>query len=206
VKKVFSLGIVLFSTVTLAACGDSSSSSSQSSSEIKTSESVASTESSTQVSSKAETDSNSNFVKNASDASFDGTILKGNSYSVKITDYKVIQPGEAGNEYGDTPVIAFWYDTMVAEDYDNSTEINPSAAWIMNFKAMQDNDPNMVNELSIASLPDQKFLKTQTATIKPGGTVSNAVAYTLTDTETPVTLEASSIMGDSFGSKEFSIK
>ena len=55
---------------------------------------------------------------------------------------------------------------MVAEDYDNSTAIDPTSAWIMNFKAVQDNDPNMVNELSIASLPDQQFLKSQTAAIK----------------------------------------
>lgn len=203
-KKLASLGLVIFATVSLAACGETKDNSSSSSSSKRVEETTVS--SSLVESSSATNKSDSNFVEKASDASFDGTILKGNSYSVKITDYKVIQPGEAGNEYGDSPVIAFWYDTMVAENYDNSTEINPSSAWIMNFKAVQDNDPNMVNELSIASLPDQQFLKSQTAAIKPGGTVSNAVAYTLTDTETPVTLEASSIMGDSFGSKEFSIK
>ncbi|MFZ7151337.1 DUF5067 domain-containing protein [Enterococcus gallinarum] len=203
-KKFASLGLVLFATVSLAACGETKDNSSSSSSSTKVAETTVS--SSLIESSSATEKSDSNFVDTADQASFDGSTLKGNAYSIKITDHKVIQPGEKGNEYGESPVIAFWYDTMVAEDYDNSTAIDPTSAWIMNFKAVQDNDPNMVNELSIASLPDQQFLKSQTAAIKPGGTVSNAVAYTLTDTETPVTLEASSIMGDSFGSKEFSIK
>jgi alpha-D-ribose 1-methylphosphonate 5-triphosphate synthase subunit PhnH len=60
--------------------------------------------------------------------------------------------------------------------------------------------------LNIASLPDEQYLDTQTATIKPGGTVSNAVAYTLTDAETPVTLKAGNILGSDFGSKDFEIK
>lgn len=30
---------------------------------------------------------------------------------LKITKYKVIQVGVEGNEYGDSPVIDFWYDT-----------------------------------------------------------------------------------------------
>ena len=203
-KKFASLGLVLFATVSLAACGDTKDHSSSSSSSTKVAETTVS--SSLVESSSATEKSDRNFVDTADQASFDGSILKGNAYSIKITDHKVIQPGEKGNEYGDSPVIAFWYDTMVAEDYDNSTAIDPTSAWIMNFKAIQDNDPNLVNELNIASLPDEQYLDSQTATIKPGGTVSNAVAYTLTDSETPVTLKASSMMGADFGSKEFSIK
>lgn len=203
-KKVVSLGFVFISTLALAACGDNQENSSNSSSKNSKEETTVS--SSIIESSSISQESDSNFVANASDASFDGTILKGNAYSIKITDHKVLQPGEAGNEYGDSPVIAFWYDTMVAEDYDESTNIDPTSAWIMNFTAIQDNDPNMVNELNIASLPDEQYLDTQTATIKPGGTVSNAVAYTLTDTETPVTLKAGNLLGSDFGSKDFEIK
>lgn len=146
------------------------------------------------------------FVDSAADAYFDGEMLKGNTYSIRITEYKIIPVGEKGNEYGETPVIAFWYDTLVNPDYDNQNPINPTSAWISNFEAVQDNDPNMVNELQIASLPDDAFLDSQTAKIKPGGTLQNAVAYELTDLETPVQLTAKSIMGDEFGSKEFNIK
>ena len=71
----------------------------------------------------------------------------------------------------------------------------------------QDNDPNMENKLQVASLPDEQYLNTQTNTIKKGGTVSNAVAYTLTDTTTPVTLVANQgIAGDELGSQDYAIQ
>ena len=145
------------------------------------------------------------FVSMASDSNFDGTMLRGNSYSVRITSHKVINPGEEGNEYGDKPVIAFWYDTLVSPDYKNDRPIDPMSSWIMNFKAVQDNDPNAINELQIASLPDKNFLQSQMSQIKPGGTVANAVAYYLTDTTTPVKLTAEDMMGTEYGSFEYKL-
>lgn len=145
------------------------------------------------------------FVSKASDSNFDGTMLRGNSYSVRITSHKVINPGEEGNEYGDKPVIAFWYDTLVSPDYKNDRPIDPMSSWIMNFKAVQDNDPNAINELQIASLPDKNFLQSQMSQIKPGGTVANAVAYYLTDTITPVKLTAEDMMGTEYGSFEYKL-
>lgn len=145
------------------------------------------------------------FVSKASESNFDGTMLRGNSYSIRIKSHKVINPGEEGNEYGDKPVIAFWYDTLVSPNYDNSAPINPSTAWIMNFKAVQDNDPNAVNKLQIAPLPDKQFLNSQTSEIKPGGTVANAVAYELTDTTTPVKLTAEDMIGTEYGSFEYKL-
>ena len=145
------------------------------------------------------------FVSKASDSNFDGTMLRGNSYSVRITSHKVINPGEEGNEYGDKPVIAFWYDTLVSPDYKNDRPIDPMSSWIMNFKAVQDNDPNAINELQIASLPDKNFLQSQMSQIKPGGTVANAVAYELTDTTTPVKLTEKDMMGTEYGSFEYKL-
>ena len=145
------------------------------------------------------------FVSKASDSNFDGTMLRGNSYSVRITSHKVINPGEEGNEYGDKPVIAFWYDTLVSPDYKNDRPIDPMSSWIMNFKAVQDNDPNAINELQIASLPDKNFLQSQMSQIKPGGTVANAVAYELTDTTTPVKLTAKDMIGTEYGSFEYKL-
>lgn len=200
-KKVI-LGL-LFTSLFLGACGNKPNSDSSSSS--STQQEITEKSSETQAtSSKVET--TSDFVATASEATFDGTMLKGNSYSIKITDYKVIQPGEAGNDYGEKPVIAFWFDTLVNPDYDNSAPISPNTAWILNFKAIQDNDPNKVNKLTIASLPDDKYLQDQSAEIKPGGSISSAVAYELTDTETPVTLTAESMTGDNFGSADFPVK
>ncbi|EOE6415244.1 DUF5067 domain-containing protein [Enterococcus hirae] len=197
-KKITLLGTLLLS-LSLAACSTKSDSSSNNSNTQKN------TTESTKVASSS-TKESSDFVATANDSSFDGTTLKGNSYSIKITAHKILQPGEKGNEYGKMPVIAFWFDTLVNPKYDNSVPISPNNAWIMNFKAVQDNDPNKVNELKITSLPDEKYINDQSAEIKPGGKISSAVAYELSDTETPVTLKAQNIMGDQFGSAEFPVK
>lgn len=205
-KKILGLGLVGLCTLTLVACGGNNNESNNSSSskeaislnsESSSDAEVASSENSKEV--------EGDFVATANDAYFDGTTLKGNTYTIKITSHKIIQPGETGNEYGDKPVIAFWYDTLVSPDYDNSMPVNAMSAWIGNFKAIQDNDSNKVNELNVASLPDSAFLDSQSADIKPGGTVSNAMAYTLSDTETPVTLVAGSYSKE-FGKQDFSIK
>src|SRR5699024_4638234 len=210
-KKIAIFGTSLLLSITLAACSTNSDSSSNNSSTQKlTTERSNVASSSTKDSKKSENTSDTkdsgDFVATANDSSFDGTTLKGNSYSIKITDHKILQPGEKGNEYGKAPVIAFWFDTLVNPNYDNSTPISPNNAWIMNFKAVQDNNPNKVNELQIATLPDEKYINDQSAEIKPGGKISSAIAYELSDTETPVTLTAQSMLGDQFGSAEFPVK
>ncbi|MCU9611968.1 DUF5067 domain-containing protein [Caldibacillus lycopersici] len=122
---------------------------------------------------------------------------------IKITDTKVIQPGEKGNEYSDKPVFAIWYEiTNLSED-----EMDPSTEWIFTFEAIQDNNPNAVNELDMAGLPDERFLESQNESIKPNGTVENAVAYELDDLETPVTLVANDFITDEkLGEQTFEIK
>ena len=142
-------------------------------------------------------------AENAEEYYFKDNEIVVKDYTIKITDWKVIPVGEKGNEYGKSPVIAFWYDTTNTSD----KEINPTSAWIYIMEAVQDNDPNTVNELNVVSLPDDQFRDTQLQKIKQGGTVSNAVAYELTDEETPVELTAkSSMIGDSIGSMTFDIK
>ena len=198
-KKTIILGALLLPTLLLAGCSGGK--------EVKKETVKSSTEKVVKKSEekKEPAKTHGDFVSKASESNFDGTMLRGNSYSVRITSHKVINPGEEGNEYGDKPVIAFWYDTLVSPNYDNSAPINPSTAWIMNFKAVQDNDPNAVNELQIAPLPDKQFLNSQTSEIKPGGTVANAVAYELTDTTTPVKLTAEDMIGTEYGSFEYKL-
>lgn len=135
-------------------------------------------------------------------ATFADGVLTTDGYTITITDYRVLQPGETGNEYGDVPVIAFWYDTT---NTGADSDLNASSAWIMVFDAIQDNDPNVVNTLNMGMLPDSQFLDSQTQTIKEGGTVSNAIAYELDDATTPVTLVASDIMEGEYGRQEFAI-
>lgn len=125
---------------------------------------------------------------------------------LKITKYKVIPVGAEGNEYGDSPVIAFWYDTTNKSGKDM---ITPTIAWLAAFPndAIQDNDKNKVNKLQIAAHPDKNLMKDQNATIKKDGTLSGAIAYKLTDLTTPVKLTAyKGIGGIELGSQEFAVK
>ena len=124
---------------------------------------------------------------------FQDNVFETEEFKIEITDWRVIPVGEEGNQYGDGPVIAFWYNTTNLSD----EPIDPSTTWIFHFTAIQDNDPNMVNELDIASLPDPQYRDTQMADIKPGGTVPMAEAYELSDEVTPVTLQAKANMFDS---------
>ncbi|QIE78949.1 DUF5067 domain-containing protein [Weissella confusa] len=115
-----------------------------------------------------------------------GKTVKLTDINLKITKWAVIPVGATGNEDGDKPVIAFWYDVK------NKTgkDIDPISAWLAVFNAYQDTSKTQVNELDVASLPDQQFLGSQTESIKKGATAKNAIAYSLDDETTPVVLKA----------------
>jgi ABC-type glycerol-3-phosphate transport system substrate-binding protein len=140
--------------------------------------------------------------KTVAGPSFANSVFKSDEFEIKITEHRVIPVGETGNEYGDKPVIAFWYEVKNINDDD----LDPMLAWIFTFTAIQDNNPNAVNKLDVAPLPDEQFLNTQTEKIKIGGTVSNAMAYYLDDDTTPVTLVAADILGDEYGQQDFALK
>jgi len=133
--------------------------------------------------------------------SFVDGVLTTDEVVIKITDSKVIPVGEKGNEYGDKPVLAIWYDTTNLGKSDQ--DITPSE-FIFQFEAFQDNDPNRENTLDVAGLPDDQFLDSQTENIKAGGTVANAIAYSLDDTTTPVDLVAGRF-GDEIGRMTFKL-
>lgn len=139
-----------------------------------------------------------------SDSYFKDNVFMSEDVKIEITDYKVIPVGEPGNEYGQKPVIAFWYNTTNLSGED----ITPSTAWILVFTAIQDNDPNAINELNMSiTTPDKQFTDSQMETIKQNGTVANAIAYELDDDVTPVTLQATDpLMDEIFGEQEFAIQ
>jgi hypothetical protein len=140
-------------------------------------------------------------TETATESSFTDNVLSTPKSTITITDVRTIAVGEPGNEYGDVPVIAFWYDITNLSD----EAISPME-WIYMMSAYQDNDPNIENELGVGSLPDPQFRDTQLADIKPGGTLANAVAYELSDTTTPVKLVASDDLGMSeIGSMTFEL-
>lgn len=134
--------------------------------------------------------------------SFVDGVIKTEDYEIRITDYKVIKKGEKGNEYGTGPVIAFWFDCTNKK---TDETLSPTSAWMIDIQAIQDNDPNKINTLSVGACPDSDLIDNQMAEVKSGGTITCAIAYELTDETTPVVLEAGSLFGDAFGSQTFDI-
>lgn len=122
---------------------------------------------------------------------------------IEITDYKILAVGEGGNEYGDVPLIVFYYDVT---NLSGSEDVTASGAWIAVFDALQDNDPNVVNELEVGMFSDEN-LPDGFETIKKDGTASDAIAYELADETTPVTLKATKGLGGiELGEQTFEIR
>lgn len=191
-KKLIMCAILAAITAaTLTACGGD------------TSTPDASSDASTSTSQSA-SDTAKDTSESTSGYSFKDNVLTSQDVKIEITDYKVIPVGETGNEYGEKPVIAFWYKTT---NLSGNEDVSPLAAWTAMFICVQDNDANAVNELEAASLPGERFLDSQMETIKKDGTVESAVAYNLDDTETPVTLKATQgIGGADLGEQTYNIK
>ena len=210
-KRILSILLCGALALSLAACSSTGSSSSsqvdsstpESSSASEVSSTVESSEAVSSEASSAAPSESSAEVEPTSEYYFKENVAETEDLTIKITDYKVIPVGETGNEYGEAPVIAFWYDTTNKTGQEGVT---PLTAWMAVFTAVQDNDPNMVNTLDVGSTPDESALETQMAEIKEGGTVSCAIAYVLDDETTPVTLTATKgLLGEELGSQEYPI-
>lgn len=134
----------------------------------------------------------------------EGNKIVTKKYDMEITSHKVIPVGQAGNEYGEKPVLAIWYKVHNISDKD----LDPSIAWITITEAIQDNNKDQENKLDVGSLPDDKFLDSQSEKIKINGTAEMAVAYELDDETTPVELRFNSTAGitDDFGKITINLK
>jgi Domain of unknown function (DUF5067) len=134
-------------------------------------------------------------------ATFKNGVLTTPELKIQITRYKVIKAGQKGNEYGEKPVIAFWYKTTNL----SGAKVDPTTGFL-SFNAYQDNNPNAENELEVGSLPDDRFLDSQLENIKKGGTVENAVAYELDDLDTPVDLVATEGLDEVIGKATYKLR
>lgn len=135
--------------------------------------------------------------------SFSNGVATLEDIKIEITKEKVIPVGKKGNEYGEKPVLAFWYKVTNI----TGKEIDPSTAWIAVFEAFQDTDANQVNQLDVGTLPDDKYLDSQSENIKKGKTAESAISYELDDLKTPVILKAfRGIGGEKLGEQTFEIK
>lgn len=134
-------------------------------------------------------------------STFQNGVLTTPDVKIQITRYKVIKAGQKGNDYGKKPVIAFWYKTTNL----SGAKVDPMTAFLY-FNAYQDNNPNAYNELDVGSLPDERFLDSQSENIKKGGTVENAVAYELDDLSTPVDLVATEALDEVIGKATYKLR
>lgn len=126
----------------------------------------------------------------------DGTLTSPH-LRITITESKLLQPGEPGNEYGEAAVLAIWYDTTNV----SGQEVNPLSAWFTHFRAVQDQgDGTLPVELTLGMTPEAELAELQSSAIPEGDTVRSAVAYTLLDLETPVELVASDAVLNQVGS------
>lgn len=134
---------------------------------------------------------------------FDGEVAETKDIKIKITYTKVIQGGEEGNEYGETPVFAIWFEATNNTD----EEIDPNEAWFTVFEVIQDKNDQVADELDLSSLPDNAHLDTQSKIIKKDETVESSMAYVLDDETTPITLIAKlGIDGEEIGRYDYKIK
>jgi len=109
------------------------------------------------VNKEAATENTTEVKETNNDLYFKDNEAKLNDLKIKITETKVIPVGEKGNEYGEKPVFAIWYETTNLSD----KEINPTSGWMAVFEAIQDNNPNAINKLEVGSHPDDQYLDSQ---------------------------------------------
>ena len=133
--------------------------------------------------------------------SFKDGVLDVPAAKFEITDHRVVKPGEPGNEIGEKPLLVFNYDVTNKTD-----ETLTTTDFVVYFTAIQDNDPNKVNELDLGSYFDPETSDTQLEQIKKGGTVAGTIAYELDDLTTPVELVATkSFSQDEIGRQTFEL-
>ena len=134
--------------------------------------------------------------------SFKDGVLDVPAAKFEITDHRVVKPGEPGNELGEKPLLVFNYDVTNKTD-----ETLTTTDFVVYFTAIQDNDPNKVNELDLGSYLDPETSDTQLEQIKKGGTVAGTISYELDDLTTPVDLVASkSFSQDEIGRQTFELE
>ena len=131
---------------------------------------------------------------------FEDGVLVTPDYKIEIVGFEVVKQGANLMMSGDE--ILFTFDVTNI----SGADVSPSPAWISSFTAVQDNDPNVVNELDMGFYTPDEYVDVSFATLKAGGTVRSAISYTLDDAETPVVLRANrGAWSGSLGEQTFDI-
>jgi len=121
---------------------------------------------------------------------------------MEIRASRVIRPGEEGNEYGESAVLAVWYDTTNI----SGQMTDPLTAWLTHFRVSQDAGNGLHTELTLAMAPDARLMATQTQSIEAGATAGGAVAYRLHDESATVRITALDTALNEIGSQDLPLQ
>lgn len=134
---------------------------------------------------------------------FDGKVAQTEKVKIEIKETKVIPAGEAGNELGEKPVFAIWYEVTNLSD----EETDSTKAWINVFEVIQDNPDNLVNTLNTGQLPDVAHSDTLLSKIQKGETIESSISFELDESDIPVTIIAvNGMLGEEIDRHDFEIK
>lgn len=129
-------------------------------------------------------------------STFIDNTYKSNLVEIRITDTRVIQPGEPGNTQGDSAILGIWYEATAVGD----EGITPITSWLTHMRVVQDTGADVVNDLQLGMSPDEALSNKQSEIVQKGDTVANAVAYILSDSTAPVELIAQNLVSEVVGS------
>lgn len=130
---------------------------------------------------------------------FENNVLETAKDRYEIVDVKVLPAGASGNLSG-KPIILYTY------EFTNKDTVNGRSKWTFIFDAIQDNSSDVVNELSPGLYFGDDRGPDSLTEVKPGGKLRLTASYQLTDTETPVTLKASNLLGVQYGEQTYPVK
>src|SRR5699024_552236 len=97
--------------------------------------------------------------ENEEDLPFQDGVIDINNVKLDIQETKVIEQSEKGNEDGENPEFAIWYDETNRTD----EEITAEEAWTSQISAIQRSGAENANELEVTSLPNEADSDTQNA-------------------------------------------
>ena len=135
-------------------------------------------------------------------ATFKNGVLTTPDLKIQITRYKVIKAGQKGNEYGEKPVIAFWYKTTNL----SGDDVDPIGLHLP-LQRLPGQQPQR-RERARCGLAARRPVPRQPDArhIKKGGTVENAIAYELDDLVTPVDLVATEGLDEVIGKATYKLR
>lgn len=118
--------------------------------------------------------------------SFQGDTFTSEHLKIELTEQQVIPAGSAGNENGELPVLAIWYEVTNT----STRQMDALTSWFTHFQVYQnlgaDSDEAKYSALSMAISPDEGLTKHETDLIKEGATQRSVIAYQLLRPEAPV--------------------